>query len=299
MEKRDESLTEERTVETVDGVTLHLELRSLRPEEYGQCEELQKLTWGADFVAFVPAALMMILHKLDGVVAGAFDQDHRLVGLILGLTGQRDGHLCHWSHLAAVREELRGCGLGRHLKLLQRRLLLRAGVNVAEWTYEPLEARNAYLNLNRLGGVPVEYLRDVYGDGSTSGLHSGIGTDRLVVRWQLDSKAVEAIVAGRPLPTPPSWAEAPIANVDACGAPRTDSFELPAGAVLRIETPVNIQAVKVADLATAKVWRASTRRAFETALVAGFRVRILQRQGGTKFEEKKQRSFYVLTADPG
>ncbi len=288
--------TEEIAVRTAAGEPLRLELRSLGPDDYDQCEELQRTTWGDSFAEIYPGSMMMITQKIGGVVAGAFDEDGVLVGFVLGMTGVRDGRLCHWSHMAAVREGLRSGGLGRHLKLFQRRLLLKIGVELAEWTYDPLESRNAHLNLNRLGALPVEYLRDVYGDGSTSALHTGIGTDRLVVRWELTSPAVEAAIAGRPAELAPSLGEAPIPNVDADGRPRTDPFELPPSPALRIETPSNLQAVKTADLDAAKAWRASTRRAFEAAFAAGYAVRGLLRE---EKDGKIHRSFYALTADSG
>lgn len=294
MDSAQKQTTEEVTVRTAAGEPLRLELRSIGSRDYGQCEELQRATWG-DFDENFPESMMKIIQRIGGVVAGGFDEDGVLRGFVLGLTGVRQGRLWHWSHMAAVRPELRSGGLGRHLKLFQRRLLLETGVEVAEWTYDPLEARNAHLNLNRLGAMAVEYLRNVYGD-STSALHAGVGTDRLVVRWELASPAVEAAIAGRPAALPPGLAEAPIPNVDPEGRPREDPFELPASSVLRIETPTNLQALKAADLATAQAWRVSTRRAFEAAFAAGYAVRALLRE---EMDGKIHRTFYALTAEPG
>ena len=154
---------------------------------------------GENFRELVPASMMMINQKLGGVVVGVFDEDGGLLAFLLGQTGLREGtrELLHWSHMMAVRSHVRGLGLGRHLKLYQRRFLLDLGIDEAEWTYDPLESRNAHLNLNRLGALPFEYRRNVYGDGSTSGLHSGIGTDRFVTRWKLRDPNVEAKIEGR------------------------------------------------------------------------------------------------------
>ncbi len=283
-----ESYREELTITTKTGEELSLTLRQLDREEYGQGEEIQRVTWGADFNEMVPQSLMMINQRLGGVVAGAFDGEGSLLAFVFGQTGLHEGHLSHWSHMMAVRPGLRSLGLGRHLKLFQRRYLLDGGVEEAEWTYDPLESRNAHLNLSRLGAEPVEYERDVYGDGSTSELHEGIGTDRFVVRWALADREVEARIAGRGGPPSAVEKDAPIVNADAAGAPREVPFELPDSPRLRLEIPVDIQAVKTDSMAVAKRWRASTRFAFEAYFERGYRIpRFLH-------DPRSRRSFYVL-----
>lgn len=270
------------------GEPVELTLRVLRPEDYAECEALQRHTWGDNFSELVPASMMMINQKLGGVLAGAFDPGGRLVAFIFGQTGPRDGRLFHWSHMLAVRRELRGCGLGRRLKLFQRRLLLDLGVDEVEWTYDPLESRNAHLNLNRLGAEPIGYERDVYGDGSSSGLHSGIGTDRFVVRWRLRDPAVEAKIEGRAPAVDLAFHGAPAVNVDERGAPLAPPFELPDLAALRVEVPSDIQAVKASSVAVAKGWRAATRYAFETCFERGCRVPHLL------YDSESHRSFYLV-----
>ena len=269
------------------GEPVDLTVRTVRPGDYPQCEEIQRETWGDEFADLVPATLLMITQKLGGVVAGAFDGHGRLQGFIFGQTGVRDGRLLHWSHLMAVRGPLRGLGLGRHLKLYQRRLLLEIGVEVAEWTFDPLVSRNAHLNLNRLGAEPVEYQRDVYGDGSTSSLHSGIGTDRFVVRWRLDDDGVRARIEGGP-PADPGDFEAPAVGSAGDGSPLDPPFEVPELPVLRVEIPADVQAVKARDMDVAKRWRSATRHAFETGFDRGYRVSHLVHVPQT------ERSFYVL-----
>lgn len=275
----------ELTIRTAAGEALTLTLRPLSRDDYAQCEELQRHVWGDDFREMVPASMMMINQKLGGVLAGALDPSGRLVAFVYGLTGLRDGRPFHWSHMLGVHDDFRGLGLGRQLKLLQRRLLLDMGVEVVEWTYDPLESRNAHLNLNRLGAEPVEYLRDVYGDGSSSRLHAGIGTDRFVVRWRLGDPKVAARIAGRG--TPPPAGDAPLVNAGA-GGPLEPPFELPDAAVLRVAIPADVQAVKSASAETAKCWRESTRFAFEAYLGRGYRVPhlVLDRAAGL--------SYYVM-----
>ncbi|TVP76623.1 MAG: GNAT family N-acetyltransferase, partial [Gemmatimonadales bacterium] len=144
--------------------------------EMEACVVLQEAVWGAGFRERVPAAILGVARRLGGVVTGAFRGDE-LVGFVFGLTGIREGRPVHWSDMLAVRAEARGRGLGIALKEAQRDELLSRGVRVMEWTFDPLVARNAHLNLNRLGAAGVEYVVDAYGD-SDSPLHRGIGTDR-------------------------------------------------------------------------------------------------------------------------
>src|SRR6201999_2681869 len=105
-----------------------------------------------------------------------------------GLTGVRGGRLVHWSHMLAVAPGARDLGLGTRLKLFQRDLLRELGVLSVLWTYDPLEARNAHLNLNRLGAEVVEYVEDMYAGEMGSDLAEGIGTDRFIVDWRIDGE---------------------------------------------------------------------------------------------------------------
>ncbi len=155
-------------------------LRSLeRLHDFEACVELQRETWGRDFSSCVPAPVLMVAQKIGGVTAGAFDADERLVGFVFGITGYTGGRPLHWSHMLAVREDARDAGLGIKLKMYQRELLLQQGVDTARWTFDPLVAKNAHINLNRLGAVVVEHVENMYGD-SNSTLHAGLGTDRFV-----------------------------------------------------------------------------------------------------------------------
>lgn len=279
----------ERELATADG---RLTLKSLATEEeYEACLELQLVTWGSDFRDRVTPALLQIGRKVGGVTAGAWTDDRRLAGFVFGLTGVSGGRLVHWSHMLAVREPWRGGGLGVALKLYQREILLALPgdrrLEAVYWTFDPLVARNAHLNLNRLGAGVAEYVRDYYGTGEDSLLSAGIGTDRFVVAWPLGTDRVRRAAAGARLEEelPAGAAEAPVANPGgACGR------ELPRGPLVRVEVPRDIQAVRRADPPTAVGWRASTRWAFEGLLGRGFRVRGLVRG-------VDDRMFYVLEAE--
>jgi predicted GNAT superfamily acetyltransferase len=239
-------------------------------DDRARCLELQREIWGRDFDELVPPAILGIAEKLGGVAAGAFD-GQRLAGFVLGFTGLADGEPMHWSHMLAVRESWRGRGLGRELKRYQRDRLLGLGVKRMQWTFDPLVARNAALNLNRLGALPEEYLRDLYGSGEGSELHRGLGTDRFVVRWQLETgergRRAEAIGA------------APC-NVDPVdGTPLARPREVE-GDVVWVEVPADIHAVLRADAASAASWRQSSRAAFEHGLERGYRVVGVDRLAG-------------------
>ncbi len=155
------------------------------PEDFKQCLELQRITWGEDFREFVPPAILKVSQMVSGVTAGAFDESGKMVGFVFGLSGLRNGKPAHWSHMLAVRPELRDRGIGRELKRYQRSTLLETGIETIYSTFDPLVARNAHVNLNILGVEVQEYIRDMYGDEGCGTLDDIIGTDRFLVRWDL------------------------------------------------------------------------------------------------------------------
>ncbi len=270
----DQDLVQKIVVERPGGQPIELVLRSLTTDDdYARCEALQRDTWGDgdDFPEMATATMMMISQKVGGLAAGAFDGDGELLGLVFGITGLRDGRRAHWSHILAVRQGAGGLGIGRRLKLFQRDFLLRLGVEAVGWSYDPLVARNAHLNIHRLGTEPVEYVRDLYGAGDANDLHAGLGTDRFIVEWRIADPAVAAILAERPAALELTTGIQPV-NADAGGAPRGGDFPLPDAGTVHVAVPGDIQAAKEADLAAAQRWRGSTRRAFEAYLGRGYRV---------------------------
>src|SRR5690606_16179636 len=156
-------------------------------EEYEACVAIQMETWGSDFTERVPATILRVSQYIGGVTAGAFDTEGSLLGFVFGMTGLRDKQLVHWSDLLAVRRAARDRCLGRRLKLYHRDLVHELGVNTMFWTFDPLVARNAHLNLTRLGARVAEYAQDLYGEQLGRSLHPGLGTDRFIVQWDLAS----------------------------------------------------------------------------------------------------------------
>ena len=162
-------------------------------EEFHACVQLQREIWGEDELEVEPATLFVVAAHTGGQVLGAFEGD-KLVGYTLALTGVRHGVPYLHSHMTGVLAAYRDRGVGRQLKLYQREEALGRGIRLIEWTFDPLETRNAHFNLNRLGAIARQYLPNLYGL-TTSPLHRGMPTDRLVAEWMLDSPRVVAAVA--------------------------------------------------------------------------------------------------------
>lgn len=159
--------------------------------EFLKCFELQRAVWGKTELD-VPLPLFVIAAETGGQVLGAFDRE-KMVGFTLAIAGYRDGLPFLHSHMTAVLENYRDRGIGRRLKLFQRDDALQRGIRLVEWTFDPLEVKNAYLNFNRLGAIARRYLPNCYGV-TTSPLHGGMPTDRLIAEWWLDSPRVNNLL---------------------------------------------------------------------------------------------------------
>jgi predicted GNAT superfamily acetyltransferase len=168
-------------------------------QEFEQMVDLEFQVWGFRDRDVVPSQMYVVAAKTGGQVLGAFAGD-LMVGFVLAYAGIRDGNPYLHSHMAAVSPEYRDLGVGRRLKLAQRDDALARGIPLIEWTFDPLQTRNAYFNICRLGAVAQRYLLDVYG-ATSSPLHAGLPTDRLVAEWHLMSPRVVAVLAGKE-PTP-------------------------------------------------------------------------------------------------
>lgn len=159
--------------------------------EYEECVRVEHATWGEDIS--VPSAIFVVAHHTGGQVLGAFDRG-KMIGFTLALAGVKAATPFLHSHMTAVLAEYRDRGVGRRLKLFQRQDALRRGIGLIEWTFDPLELKNAHFNFMRLGAIARRYIPDCYGV-TASPLHAGLPTDRLVAEWWLDSDRVKAILA--------------------------------------------------------------------------------------------------------
>src|SRR5271157_1463959 len=176
-------------------------------DELEACVQMEIETWGYDPSDVLPRKAFLLIQKIGGQVIGAFDtaiaggEPKSLVGFALSLPGmknsERGPRLYLHSHMLAVREGYQNRGLGTKLKLEQRKDALKRGIRHMEWTFDPLEIKNAYLNLHKLGAIARRYEVDFYG-ASTSRLQGGLPTDRLVAEWHLESERVERFHAGAP-----------------------------------------------------------------------------------------------------
>lgn len=251
--------------------------------ELRACVELQEAVWGPDFGERVPSAILMVSQRLGGIVAGAFDQDERLIGFVFGMTGIENGEPVHWSDMLGTIPGVRDRGVGTRLKIFQRELCLNRGIRVMYWTYDPLQARNGWVNFGKLGAVSNEYARDLYGV-SQSPLHRGLGTDRLIVRWLLDSRRAALRVRGDDtIPRSEELHDVALAfNVSEDGGPGRVEVEdgIDRGR-LRVPVPNDIQEVRARSSEVARRWRAAIRESLEHAIDRGMQVSELLRGRGT------------------
>ena len=162
-------------------------------EEFRACVALQQEVWGFSDAELVPLRIFSLAPKIGGQVVGAWDGE-TLVGYAFAIPGSRSGHLYLHSHMVAVKEGHRNTGLGRKIKLFQREDAVARGYELMEWTFDPLEIKNAYFNLERLGAIARRYNVNQYGI-TNSPLQGFLPTDRLVAEWWMTSRRVETVLA--------------------------------------------------------------------------------------------------------
>ena len=224
--------------------------------EYEECVRIQRATWGDDLI--VPSGLSRVAQRTGGQVLGAFD-GARMVGFTLAFAGTRAGEPFLHSHQTAVLPEYRDSGVGRRLKLFQRQDALKRGIKLVEWTFDPLELKNAYFNLVRLGAIARVLIPNCYGI-TGSALHAGLPTDRLVAEWWLDSVRVKSILANIALPSDDSTRQIPL--------------------------PSNIREIKSADAAEGARIQTAAREQFQKLFASGF--------VATSIEQGDETTEYIL-----
>ena len=261
-------------------------------DEFRQVVDLEKAIWGytdqGDLVT-VPVFIFTV-HRGASLI-GAFDPSGHMVGFAYGVVGMKGGRPMLWSHMAGVLPEHRG-GLGHQLKLVQRERALAQGFDLIEWTFDPMQAMNAHFNFAKLGGVVEEYAENFYGE-STSALHRGTPTDRVVLSWKIDAphvvRRIERIHQSQEGMTAPMRShevtEAPIANTTAMD----DSYRKNTAIDLAIserrlwiEIPMGFTEMQQQSPERALAWRMDVRQMFETYLAKGYRAVdfVLQREAG-------------------
>src|SRR5438132_1170795 len=215
-----------------------VEIRLVRShDEFAACEAMSRDIWGAAERNVVPRELLLTIQLNGGLVHGAFFPDGfpdgRLVGFCFAFLGRRNGQLRLCSHQLGVVPELRGGGIGIALKEAQRADALRLGYELVSWTFDPLEARNAYINLHRLGCIARLYDRDHYGDMEDE-LNRGLPSDRFEAEWWL-RRTKPFVPAGDPVV---------MLRVGADGEPVRELLDVSPGTTVLISVPPDFQAVK-------------------------------------------------------
>ena len=220
-------------------------------DDFHQCVQLQKAVWDFADPDLVPARLFVVVPKIGGQSFGAFEPRGRLVGFLLALPGLHRAQPYIHSHMLGVLPEYRNRRVGRTLKLMQRADALARGIGLVEWTFDPLELKNAFFNLERLGIVVRRYVPNLYG-ASSSPLQGGLPTDRLVAEWWVDTPRVARVVQGGP---------------GSCGP------------ALRLHVPPEIGEIKRADRERVLAVQQHLRCQFEEAFAEGWIVTGYDRNG--------------------
>ena len=241
-----------------------------------QVVALEKAIWGyADSDDVVGVPILVVTSKRGGILLGAFDERGAMIGFVYSLPGLKDGKPMQWSHMLGVVPAARDTGLGTTLKLAQRRRALAMGIELVEWTYDPLMALNAHLNFTKLGIVVSEYEENIYGD-STSVLHKGTPTDRFVAEWWLRKPHVERRLAPKPAASPRSSGVLDAPPVLDTGRDGTwtvpGAFDLArTDRRLSVEIPAAFGDMMARAPEVAMRWRLATRAVFTAYFARGYR----------------------------
>ena len=243
-------------------------------EDFAAVVELERRIWGPGYDEVVPVPILAVTVARGGILIGAFD-NHQLVGFAYSLAGLKDGKPMQWSHMLGVVPDFRNEGLGLRLKALQRERTIALGLDLIEWTFDPMQAMNAHLNFTKLGVVVEEYEENVYGE-SQSPLHRGNPTDRFVAEWhirdphvqrRLNPAAVLPIRTHEVAEAPRVNRAKPVGDFHACADVNLHAD----GRRVVVEIPMGFTDMlsRAPDLALA--WRMTTRHIFTTYFSRGYR----------------------------
>ena len=273
---------------------IYRDLKTL--DEFARVVELERVIWGPGYDEVVPVPILAVTVMRGGILIGAFDSDASIasmVGFVYSHPGIKAGKPMQWSHMLGVLDPYRNAGVGHELKLLQRERTLAMGLDLVEWTYDPMQAMNAHLNFAKLGIVVEEYEENVYGE-SSSPLHRGNPTDRFVAEWWVREPHVArrlAPAARLQLRTSEVADARPVNRVEANGE-WLESVDVDLSIDARrllVHIPMGFTEMlaRIPELALA--WRICTRAIFTTYFARGYKTVdfMLDRAGG--------RGTYLLT----
>jgi len=262
-------------------------------EELKPCENVQEAVWGFNPLDTIPARFMLVVHKHGGFAMGAFDGD-LMIGFVFGVAAIHYGRPSQHSHMLAVLPEYRNQNIGFKLKIAQREDALSRNIDLITWAFDPLQSKNAYLNLNKLGVIACSYDINLYGEESSSELHSGLGTDRLLAEWWLVSNKVKSILDDTQEVVKKRHTE----GININKTKRDEQgLRLPVESdltltndVLLLEIPDDIEEIKKLNIQVAHQWREHIQKALIHYFNAGYYVNYLN----VEREEDTRRTYYVL-----
>ena len=247
----------------------------------GECRkvaELEKIVWSyADAEDIIPPAVLVVSIKRGGILLGAFDDAGEMKGFVYSMPALRAGRTIQWSHMLGVTPDARAGGLGLRLKRAQRDEAMRMGIDLIEWTYDPLQAFNAHLNFTKLGVVVEEYEENIYGE-SSSPLHKATPTDRFIAEWRLTTPHVERRLSA---PTSPLMRDSAVMSAVLVNPSNTSGewlepgnpvLDTDSGRRLLVEIPTGFSDMQLRRPELALAWRMTTRKIFQTYFSRGFRV---------------------------
>jgi len=232
-------------------------------DDFQQCIELERAVWQDEDIGIMPIRLYMISKACNAPTIGAFDATGKLVGFVHTMIAIKDKQVVYHSHLAAVVEELRHKDIGFRMKLAQREHAINAGVPLIIWTFDPLQSRNAHLNINKLGAIVRRYEVNYYSEGLSTVFDQNVPSDRVFAEWWVRSPHVESVLAGN--------------------RPRIE------GQSEAVLIPEDINKVRAESASEHVRWRMRVRDAFQQKLTDGLIARGFERAQGT--------SRYLLGAD--
>lgn len=263
-------------------------------EELKSCEKVQEAVWGFDLLDTIPARFMLVLRKHGGFAMGAFDGD-TMVGFVFGVPAIHYGRPSQHSHMLAVLPEYRDQRIGFNLKKAQREDAISRDIDLITWTFDPLQSRNAYLNLNNLGVIACSYTINLYGEETSSELHGGLGTDRLLAEWWLVSNKVKSIMDGD---TQGVMEKQPVEGININKTRRNEQgLHLPVESdltltndVLLLEIPDDIEEIKKLNIQAGHQWREHVQKALIHYFDTGYYINYLN----VEREKDTRRTYYVL-----
>ncbi len=260
------------------------------PAEFRDLQEVQRRAWGiVDDSYILPLSTMISVHYYGGIVLGAFTLTGEAVGLSFGFLGRIHERICLYSQLTGVIPEQQGTGLGTRLKYAQRDFCRAQGIDLIAWAFDPLQARNAHFNIQKLGAISRRLIPDMYGP-RTDALNAGVPTDRMIAEWEIDAEPVPTLTDGEIRDLPRVIRPGPFGNradipTDAWPPPWSD---MPKGPRSLLEIPADINAMRRDRPRDAEYWKRLVTNALIGSFDLGYRVIGFVRSGD------RSRYYYVL-----